>query len=136
MNPVILNSELLEQSIGSTVPGNGSKIYFRNYPQTLRDVLTYAIAAHYNTEYSVSQQGNAIVDATEAAAAFLVLSVDGQEKVKVPIYSMIASLNGGLVDKFQDLNINWDMSYIQINNAAVLEANDTFAFTVIYKPKR
>lgn len=136
MNPVLVKSEIVELSVGAAVPGNGSKIYFKNYPQVLRDVITYGIQAHYNTEYAVSTQGNAIIDASEAAAAFLCLSVDGQEQIKIPVYSLIASLNGGIVDSLGNLNINWDNSYLQIVNSAILEANDTYAFTVYYKEKR
>lgn len=134
LNLVINNTELLEQSVGTaSTLGTGSKVFFKNYPQTIRNVKSFALIAHYSTDYSTSSTGNTVVDATEVAAAFLVLAVSGAEVVKIPVYSLIPSLNGGLIRQFNDLNIDWDNSYVQINSATPFENNDTFAFTVIYK---
>ncbi len=134
LNLVVNNTELLEQTVGTAASlATGSKLYLKNYPQTIRNVKTFAIIAHYVVDYSNASDGNAVVDATEVAAAFLVLSVGGTEVVKIPVYSLIPSLNGGLIRQFNDLNIDWDNSYVQINTPTPFENNDTFAFTVIYK---
>lgn len=137
MTDIVLNkTELLEQSVG-TASGlsAGTRIKFVDYPQVIRNVVTYGIIAHYSTDYSTSSNGNNIVDATEIAAAVLVLAVGGQENIRIPIYSLIPSLNGGLIRELANLNIDWDNSYILINNSSVFENNDTFAFTIIYKDK-
>lgn len=134
LNLVLNKTEILEQSVGTvSALGNGSRVYFKNYPQTIRNVKSFAIIAHYSTDYSTSTVGNNIVDSTEVAAAFLVLSVSGAEAIRIPVYSLIPTLNGGLIRQFNDLNIDWDNSYVQINNSSVFENNDTFAFTIIYK---
>lgn len=134
LNLVLNKTELLEQSVGTASSlSNGSRVYFRNYPQTIRNVKSFAILAHYSTDYSTSSNGNNVVDATEVAAAFLVLTVSGAEAIRIPVYSLIPSLNGGLIRQFNDLNIDWDNSYVQINNSSVFDNNDTFAFTICYK---
>ena len=137
MTDIVLNkTELLEQSVGNTGGlAAGTRIKFVDYPQVIRNVVTYGIIAHYSTDYSTSSNGNNIVDATEIAAAVLVLAVGGQENIRIPIYSLIPSLNGGLIRELANLNIDWDNSYILINNSSVFENNDTFAFTIIYKDK-
>ncbi len=100
----------------------------------LRGKKVYGIEAFKVANVSKDSSGNALCNSTAQAYAFLILHVNGKEKIKeMPIDSLVASSNNGLIKNFDNLEIDYQKSYIQFAITTGLVANEVVLLNFYYK---
>lgn len=82
---------------------------------------------------SVTPTGKAVVNDTVYKKAYLVLSVDGNEKInRLPLLALNPYEVGGNRIELADLNVNWPKSYIEVGSLDGLVLNEAFLLTVYF----
>jgi hypothetical protein len=78
--------------------------------------------------------GDAVLNATAQKKGYLTLNANGKEKVKnLPLSSLIASNNNGLVKEFDNILIDFDKSYISFSETTGLVADEVVLLAVYFQ---
>lgn len=88
------------------------------------------------TQFPTSPLGDNNCNANAFKQCFLTLSIDGKEKVKdLPIGSLVAANNNGLIKTFNDVVINEQKSYVQFSATTNLVDDEVIMIAFYYKDK-
>jgi hypothetical protein len=133
-NMVISHSKLIE--INMPVVSAGQK-YFFTQDQQLAEVYLHAIEAFTNTSLSKTPSGFSMFPDANVSDILLVLAVGSDEIIyQLPLYTLVAAKNGGLIRQFAHLKINLTKSYIQLVNGANIGAGQSAAFNLYFRTQK
>lgn len=115
----------------TTAPAAGVITQFQDVPQ-LRGSFVQGIEAFTDAQLTKTPTQNTVF-AAAAAKEMLMTFVQGQENKyeNVPYYTLISSLNGGLIREFRDLQININKSSVFIGGSTAIQ-NTSLAFVIYY----
>jgi len=131
MQDLIIENSILVENNMPTV-STGQSYYFPDIPELRNGVYIYAIEAFSVAQVSKSPAGNTIVAAAAVVDIVLTLVVGQDEKVfQIPYYTLISSLNGGLIRRFNNMPVNIVKSYIRLVSNTVTATNSAI-FNFIY----
>lgn len=127
----ITRSYLIENYVGTSVPGNGSQLNFQNYPELL-DVWVCGIEVVNNTYLTVSPSGKTVV---KPVTGMVLNLLDKNTNIKIynyPLFDLIPANVGGYYRDFEPFKLNLVKSYITILSNAGINANESICFNVLY----
>lgn len=113
----------------------GQRYNFLDIP-TLRApyIFLQGIEAYCVDQVTKSPNNNTPVTATGAKGIVLTLSIRETEEIyQLPLWSLIASQNGGLIREFNNKQVNLTKSYITILDATNVAANECVLFNFYYQ---
>jgi hypothetical protein len=131
---IVIQNTILVELVGNNFSA-GSRYNFQDVPE-LRGKVVYGVIAHQGgVDYTTSTQGNAIVAATQIRQSLITLTDNrNQQPVqRVPLYDLQPANNGGLIRMFNDIPVDITKSFVEITGTTSFSANDTWAFTFIYR---
>jgi hypothetical protein len=135
MYDIIISNTILVELNGRTFGSAGQRYFFSDVPE-LRGAKVYGIIAHLNaSDYNTSTTGTTIIGTTQARQSLLtIVTEDSKQPVqRMPLFDLNPIQNGGLIRTFANIPINIQKSFVEITGTSGFSANDTFAFTFIYR---
>lgn len=102
---------------------------------TLRDKRIKAIDTFKVADVAVSPLGKALINATVFGKAYLVLSIEGQERInRIPLSALAPTVNNGKRFNFpgKGVVIDWAKSFIELPNTTGQVLTESFLFNVYY----
>lgn len=118
----------------TTTPAAGVVTTFLDVPQ-LRGMYVQGIEAFTDTQLTKTPNLTTVFAAAAAKEMLMTFAqgVDNRYE-NVPYYTLISSLNGGLIREFDNLKININKSYVFIGGATAT-VNHALAFNFYYSSK-
>jgi hypothetical protein len=133
-NMVISNSKFVE--INMPAVSAGQKYYF-SQDQQLSEVYIHAIEAFTDASLSKTPGLYTMFADANVKDIVLVLTVGSDEVIyQIPLYTLVAAKNAGLIRQFAHLKVNLTKSYIQLVNGANITAGQSAAFTLYYRTQK
>jgi hypothetical protein len=133
IQPIIENSYLVEINLGT--PATQKRINFQFVPQ-LEGAQIYAIQSFSVADLTTTPNGSAPVSTLGLAGCTVTLSVGDDEKIYIMPLSDLRSPNiSGFQRMFNNLRINLTKSYITIQSATNIIANEAVVMNFIYRNK-
>ena len=125
----VKNMENVELEVLNT---SKTRFYFSDYTN-LRCKKIKNIDIPSVADVTVSPTGKNVINATVYAKSFLVLSIEGREKVnRIPLKSLNPYSNYGRRIDLSDLPVDWTKSYIEVGSIESLALNEVFYLNVFY----
>lgn len=132
IQPIINNSYLVEVNL--TTVANGQRYYFLDVP-TLRApyIFVQGIEAYNKDQVAISPNNSSIISPTGATGIVVTFAVRETEEVyQIPYFTLISSVNGGIIREFANKQINLTKSYVTILDATNLSAAESCLFNFYY----
>jgi len=131
--PIIENTYLVEINLGT--PAVQKRINFQFVPQ-LEGAQIYAIQSFSSDDLSLTPNGSTPVTTIGLAGCTVTFCVGDDEKLYIVPLSDLRSANiSGFQRMFNNLKINLTKSYITIQDATNLVANQAIPMNFIYRNK-
>ena len=132
-NMVISNSKFVEINMPSVAAGQK---YFFAQDQQLSEVYIHAIEAFTDVSLSKTPSLNTVFADANVKDILLVLAVGSDEVLyQIPLYTLVAAKNGGIIRQLAHLKVNLTKSYIQLV-AANITAGQSAAFSLYYRTQK
>ncbi len=123
------NNELVSLEIRSIAV---AKHLFLDQPH-LRNKLITAIDFHKKASVAVDINGKALINADAVKDGFLVLHIEGRERVTLPLSSLIRADNNGRVFPLGLFDVDWSKSYAFFGSVGDLVINEVLLFSIFYE---
>ena len=136
IQPIIKNSYLVEVNIAT--PAIGQRYYFLDVP-TLRApyVFVSGIEAYTTDQQSKSPLNADVISQLGATGIVVTWAVKESEDVyQMPLFSLIAAYNAGVIREFANKQINLTKSYITILDPTNIVAGESCIFNFYYQIAR
>lgn len=92
-----------------------------------------AIEAFSASQVSVSPNGAAVANADKVGQAFVSFDVDGSQHIQnMPVQSLVASNNNGIVKEFENLKLRLNKSIVSFPNPSGISDGETILFNFYY----
>jgi len=132
MKPIV-RSYLTEINVGTTQPGNGTNINFKDYPQ-LRDIYITGFAFYDATQVSVSPAGKAVVAANGLPGITVtLLDIYNMEIIyQYPSYDANPINVSGFYRDINPFQLQLTKSYISILDNSNIAADDSIIVNFFY----
>jgi hypothetical protein len=116
----------------------GQRYNFQDIPQLrYNEVVIEGIECVISTGLAVSPNLATVINATGVKSIVLTLVVDDREEIyQIPLTSLTASLNSGLIRELNEKRINIVKSYITILTTTGLNPGESVVLYFYYKPKK
>ena len=134
MKPIV-RSYLTEINVGTTQPGNGTNINFKDYPQ-LRDIYLTGFAFYDVTNVSVSPSGKTVVAANALPGITVsLLDIYNMEMIyQYPSYDANPINVSGFYRDIYNFQLQLTKSYITVLDNTNIVANDSVLVNFFYIP--
>lgn len=134
MKPIV-RSYLTEINVGTTQPGNGTNINFKDYPQ-LRDIYITGFAFYDVTQVAASPAGKAIVPANALPGITVtLLDVYNMEMIyQYPSYDADPINASGFYRDIFPFQLQLTKSYITVLDNTNIAANQSVIVNFFYIP--
>lgn len=134
MKPIV-RSYLTEINVGTTQPGNGTNINFKDYPQ-LRDIYITGFAFYDATQVSLSPAGKTVVAANALPGITVtLLDIYNMEMVyQYPSYDANPINVSGFYRDIYPFQLQLTKSYITVLSNSNIVANDSVLVNFFYIP--
>ena len=134
MKPIV-RSYLTEINVGTTQPGNGTNINFKDYPQ-LRDIYITGFAFYDVTQVALSPSGKTIVAANALPGITVtLLDIYNMEMVyQYPSYDANPINVSGFYRDIYPFQLQLTKSYITVLDNTNIVANDSVLVNFFYIP--
>lgn len=134
MKPIV-RSYLTEINVGTTQPGNGTNINFKDYPQ-LRDIYITGFAFYDVTQVASSPSGKTVVAANALPGITVtLLDIYNMEMVyQYPSYDANPINVSGFYRDIYPFQLQLTKSYITVLSNSNIVANDSVLVNFFYIP--
>lgn len=134
MKPIV-RSYLTEINVGTTQPGNGTNINFKDYPQ-LRDIYITGFAFYDATQVALSPAGKTVVAANALPGITVtLLDIYNMEMVyQYPSYDANPINVSGFYRDIYPFQLQLTKSYITVLSNSNIVANDSVLVNFFYIP--
>jgi hypothetical protein len=132
MKPIV-RSYLTEINLGTTQPGNGSNINFKDYPQ-LRDIYLTGYAVYDAAQVAASPSGKAVVTNLTGITVTLMDIYNMENIYQYPSYDSNPANVSGFYRDFYPFQLQLTKSYISILDNTNLLANESVIVNLFYIP--
>jgi hypothetical protein len=132
MKPIV-RSYLTEINLGTTQPGNGSNINFKDYPQ-LRDIYLTGFTVYDAAQVVVSPAGKAVVTDLTGITITLMDIYNMENIYQYPSYDANPINVSGFYRDFYPFQLQLTKSYISILDNTNLAANQSVIINLFYIP--
>jgi hypothetical protein len=132
MKPIV-RSYLTEINLGTTQPGNGSNINFKDYPQ-LRDIYLTGYAVYDAAQVAVSPSGKAVVTDLTGITVTLMDIYNMENIYQYPSYDSNPANVSGFYRDFYPFQLQLTKSYVSILDNTNLLANQSVIVNLFYIP--
>ena len=134
MKPIV-RSYLTEINVGTTQPGNGTNINFKDYPQ-LRDIFITGFAFYDISQVSLSPAGKAIVPANALPGITVtLLDIYNMEMIyQYPSYDANPINASGFYRDIFPFQLQLTKSYITVLDNTNIAANESVIVNFFYIP--
>lgn len=132
MKPIV-RSYLTEINLGTTQPGNGSNINFKDYPQ-LRDIYLTGFAVYDAAQVSVSPAGKAAVTDLTGITVTLMDIYNMENIYQYPSYDANPINVSGFYRDIYPFQLQLTKSYISVLDNTNLLANQSLLINIFYIP--
>lgn len=134
MKPIV-RSYLTEINVGTTQPGNGTNINFKDYPQ-LRDIYVTGFCFYDNNQISISPSGKSVVTNLTGITVTLLDTFNMENVYQYPSFDANPANVYGFYRDFNPFPLQLTKSYITIlDNTSVL-ANVSVMVNFFYVLKK
>jgi hypothetical protein len=133
-NLIIKQSQLVTATVTGT-PSAARRYNFNDIPNLSRNnIILYGIEAFSATQLSDVPTGENVIAAAVINQVVVTLKDNNNIEFvyQMPYYSLVRSLNGGFVVMLKPRIINLTDCYIQLTDAAGVNAGDVAAFNFYY----
>jgi hypothetical protein len=122
--------------VNLTTVSIGQRYNFQDIPQLrYNEVVIEGLEVVISTGLIVSPNLNTVINATGVKSIVLTLVVsDSEEIYQIPLSTLVASLNSGLIRELNEKRINIVKSYITVLSTAGLTAAESVIVYFYYKP--
>jgi hypothetical protein len=132
MKPIV-RSYLTEINVGTTQPGNGTNINFKDYPQ-LRDIFITGFAFYDNNQVTFSPSGKAVVS-TLTGITVTLLDIYNMEMIyQYPSYDANPINASGFYRDIYPFQLQLTKSYITILDNTNVAADESVLINFFYIP--
>jgi hypothetical protein len=132
MKPIV-RSYLTEINLGTTQPGNGSNINFKDYPQ-LRDIYLTGYAVYDAAQVVASPAGKAVVTDLTGITITLMDIYNMENIYQYPAYDSNPTNVSGFYRDFYPFQLQLTKSYISILDNTNLAQNQSVIVNLFYIP--
>jgi hypothetical protein len=132
MKPIV-RSYLTEINLGTTQPGNGANINFKDYPQ-LRDIYLTGFTVYDAAQVAVSPAGKAVVTDLTGITITLMDIYNMENVYQYPAYDANPINVSGFYRDFYPFQLQLTKSYISILDNTNLAANQSVIVNLFYIP--
>lgn len=132
MKPIV-RSYLTEINLGTTQPGNGANINFKDYPQ-LRDIYLTGMAIYDANQVAVSPSGKAVVSDLTGINVTLMDIYNMENLYQYPSYDANPFNVSGFYRDIYPFQLQLTKSYISILDNTNLAANQSVILNLFYIP--
>lgn len=134
MKPIV-RSYLTEINVGTTQPGNGTNINFKDYPQ-LRDIYITGFAFYDATQVALSPAGKTVVAANALPGITVtLLDIYNMEMIyQYPSYDANPINVSGFYRDIYPFQLQLTKSYITVLSNSNIVANDSVLVNFFYIP--
>jgi hypothetical protein len=134
MKPIV-RSYLTEINVGTTQPGNGTNINFKDYPQ-LRDIYITGFAFYDVSQVALSPAGKTVVAANALPGITVtLLDIYNMEMVyQYPSYDANPINVSGFYRDIYPFQLQLTKSYITVLDKSNIVANDSVLVNFLYIP--
>jgi hypothetical protein len=132
MKPIV-RSYLTEINLGTTQPGNGSNINFKDYPQ-LRDIYLTGFTVYDAAQVAISPAGKAVVTDLTGITITLMDIYNMENIYQYPSYDANPINVSGFYRDFYPFQLQLTKSYISILDNTNLAANQSVIVNLFYIP--
>jgi hypothetical protein len=132
MKPIV-RSYLTEINLGTTQPGNGANINFKDYPQ-LRDIYLTGYAVYDAAQVAFSPAGKAVVTDLTGITVTLMDIYNMENIYQYPAYDSNPTNVSGFYRDFYPFQLQLTKSYISILDNTNLAANQSVIVNLFYIP--
>lgn len=134
MKPIV-RSYLTEINVGTTQPGNGTNINFKDYPQ-LRDIYITGFAFYDSTQVALSPAGKTVVAANALPGITVtLLDIYNMEMIyQYPSYDANPINVSGFYRDIYPFQLQLTKSYITVLSNSNIVANDSVLVNFFYIP--
>jgi hypothetical protein len=132
MKPIV-RSYLTEINVGTTQPGNGTNLNFKDYPQ-LRDIFITGFAFYDTNQVASSPSGKAVVS-TLTGITVTLLDIYNMEMIyQYPSYDANPINASGFYRDIYPFQLQLTKSYITILDNTNVAANESVLINFFYIP--
>jgi hypothetical protein len=132
MKPIV-RSYLTEINVGTTQPGNGTNLNFKDYPQ-LRDIFITGFAFYDNNQVTFSPSGKAVVS-TLTGITVTLLDIYNMEMIyQYPSYDANPINASGFYRDIYPFQLQLTKSYITILDNTNVAADESVLINFFYIP--
>lgn len=132
MKPIV-RSYLTEINLGTTLPGNGTNINFKDYPQ-LRDIYITGFCFYDINQVTVSPSGKAVVGDLKGLTVTLMDIYNMENLYQYPAYDSDPANVSGFYRDIYPFQLQLTKSYITILDNTALAANESVLINFFYIP--
>lgn len=132
MKPIV-RSYLTEINLGTTLPGNGSNINFKDYPQ-LRDIYLTGMAIYDSNQVTVSPSGKLVVPSLTGITITLMDIYNMENIYQYPAFDSNPANVSGFYRDIYPFQLQLTKSYISILDNTGLAANQSLILNLFYIP--
>lgn len=132
MKPIV-RSYLTEINLGSTLPGPGTNINFKDYPQ-LRDIYLTGMAVYSRGQVAVSPSGKTVINPLTGITITLMDIYNMENIYQYPSYDANPVNVSGFYRDIYPFQLQLTKSYISILDNVGLAANESIIINLFYIP--
>jgi hypothetical protein len=131
-NLIIKRSQQIEFKLSGSVT-TGKRYFATDIPNLSRNnVVVYGIEFFTATQQATTPTGNTVVSLSTGIAVTLRDNKKQEFMYQIPMYTLIRSLNAGLIVLLKPRIINLTDCYVQITNTASLSVNEVVSANIYY----